>query len=52
MIRAQELIVQASNDVLGPSDREAIALEVDEMRKKYCQLQMHKILMKLSFFRI
>ena len=34
MIRAQELIVQASNDVLGPSDREAIALEVDEMRKE------------------
>ena len=34
LIRSQELIVQASNDVLGPSDREAIALEADEMKKE------------------
>ncbi len=34
LIRAQELIVQASNDVLGPSDREAIAIEVDEMKNE------------------
>ncbi len=34
MIRAQELIVQAASDVLGPSDRESIALEVDEMKKE------------------
>jgi flagellar hook-associated protein 3 FlgL len=32
MIRAQELIIQASSDVLGPSDRESIALEIDEMK--------------------
>ena len=34
LIRSQELIVQASNDVLGPSDREAIALEAEEMKKE------------------
>ena len=34
MIRAQELIIQASSDTLGASDREAIALEVDEMKKE------------------
>ena len=34
MIRAQELIIQASSDVLGASDREAIALEVDEMKEE------------------
>ena len=33
-IRAQELIIQASSDTLGASDREAIALEVDEMKKE------------------
>ena len=34
MVRAQELIIQASNDVLGPSDRESIALEIDEMKEE------------------
>ena len=34
MIRAQELVIQASSDTLGASDREAIALEVDEMKKE------------------
>ena len=34
MTRAQELIIQASSDVLGASDREAIALEVDEMKEE------------------
>lgn len=34
LIRSQELIVQASSDVLGPSDRESIAIEVDEMKKE------------------
>ena len=34
MIRTQELIVQASSDVLGSSDRESIALEIDEMKKE------------------
>ena len=34
MIRAQELIIQASSDTLGASDREVIALEVDEMKKE------------------
>jgi len=34
MVRAQELVIQASSDTLGASDREAIALEVDEMKKE------------------
>ena len=34
MIRAQELIIQASSDTLGASDREAIAIEVDEMKEE------------------
>ena len=34
MIRAQELIIQASSDVLGPSDRASIALEIDEMKNE------------------
>ncbi len=38
MSRANELLIQASNDVLGPSDREAIALEVDEMREEILSL--------------
>jgi len=38
MIRAQELIIQASSDVLGASDREAIALEVDEMKEEVLSL--------------
>ena len=29
MVRAQELIIQASSDVLGASDRDAIAIEVE-----------------------
>ena len=38
MIRAQELIIQASSDVLGASDRDAIALEVDEMKEEILSL--------------
>ena len=38
MVRAQELIIQASSDVLGASDREAIALEVDEMKNEILSL--------------
>ena len=34
MFRAQELVIQASSDTLGASDRETIALEVDEMKKE------------------
>ena len=34
MIRANELLIQASSDVLGRSDREAIALEIDEMKEE------------------
>ena len=34
MIRANELMIQASSDVLGASDREAIALELDEMKQE------------------
>ena len=34
MIRAQELLIQASSDVLGASDRESIALEIDEMKEE------------------
>ena len=32
-IRCNELAVQASNDVLGVGDREAIALEFDELKE-------------------
>ena len=38
MLRAQELIIQASSDVLGAYDREAIALEVDEMKEEVLNL--------------
>ena len=38
MTRTQELIIQASSDTLGASDREAIALEVDEMKKEVLSL--------------
>ena len=34
MIRANELLIQASSDVLGRSDREAIAIEIDEMKEE------------------
>ena len=38
MIRANELLIQASSDVLGSSDREAIALEIDEMKEELLSL--------------
>ena len=38
MFRAQELVIQASSDTLGASDRETIALEVDEMKKEVLSL--------------
>ena len=34
MIRANELMIQASSDVLGPSDSEAIAIELDQMKEQ------------------
>ena len=34
MIRAQELVIQASSDTLGSSDRETLAVEIDEMKKE------------------
>jgi len=37
-IRCNELAVQASNDVLGVGDREAIALEFDELKKELLSL--------------
>ena len=37
-IRCNELAIQASNDVLAPSDREAIALEFDELKKELLSL--------------
>ena len=37
-IRAKELSVQAANDIYGVMDREAIALEFDEMRKELLTL--------------
>ena len=37
-IRVQELIIQASSDVLGASDREAIAIEVDQMKEEILSL--------------
>ena len=38
MIRANELLIQASSDVLGRSDREAIAIEIDEMKEELLSL--------------
>ena len=38
MIRANELLIQASSDVLGRSDREAIAIEIDEMKDELLSL--------------
>ncbi len=38
MIRANELLIQASSDVLGRSDREAIAIEIDEMKDELMSL--------------
>ena len=38
MIRANELLIQASSDVLGRSDREAIAIEIDEMKDEVLSL--------------
>ena len=37
-IRCNELAIQASNDVLGVGDREAIALEFDELKKELLSL--------------
>ena len=37
-IRAKELAVQAANDIYGVMDREAIAMEFDEMKKELMTL--------------
>ena len=37
-IRANELAIQAANDVLGSHDRESIALEFDELKKELLSL--------------
>ena len=37
-IRCNELAIQASNDILGTGDREAIALEFDELKKELISL--------------
>ena len=37
-IRANELAIQASNDIYGVSDREAIAIEFDEMKSELMTL--------------
>ena len=34
MVRARELTIQAANDTFGAIDREAFALELDEMKKE------------------
>ena len=34
MVRANELMIQASSDVLGASDREAIAIEMDQLKEE------------------
>ena len=34
MIRASELAIQAANDTLGAADREALAIELDEMKEE------------------
>ena len=43
MIRANELLIQASSDVLGRSDREAIAIEIDEMKEEVKKNNLKKI---------
>ena len=42
-IRAKELAVQASNDVYGVMDREAIAIEFDEMKAELMTLALSLI---------
>ena len=37
-VRCNELAIQASNDVLGSADREAIALEFDELKRELISL--------------
>ena len=49
MIRAQELIIQASSDVLGPSDRESIALEIDEMKNEILSIANAQDLQEVFF---
>jgi len=34
MVRANELMIQASSDVLGASDRESIAIEMDQLKEQ------------------
>ena len=34
MVRGNELMIQASSDVLGASDREAIAIEMDQLKEQ------------------
>ncbi|MDC1035329.1 flagellar hook-associated protein FlgL [Alphaproteobacteria bacterium] len=34
MVRANELMIQASSDVLGASDREAISIEMDQLKEQ------------------
>jgi flagellar hook-associated protein 3 FlgL len=34
MVRANELMIQASSDVLGASDREAVAIEMDQLKEQ------------------
>ena len=34
MVRANELMIQASSDVLGASDREAIAIEIEQLKEQ------------------
>ena len=43
MVRANELMIQASSDVLGPSDREAIAIELDQMKEQAIGLALSLI---------
>mgnify|MGYP000564237380 CR=1 FL=1 len=46
MVRAKELAIQAANDTFGAQDREALALELEEMKneKDVCSFRLKNIL--------
>jgi flagellar hook-associated protein 3 FlgL len=47
--RARELVVQAKNDTLGPQDRQAIAREIEQLKKDLIQVANTKVAGKYLF---
>ena len=43
MVRAKELSIQAANDTFGAQDREALTLELEEMKNEMSALLMRLI---------